>query len=224
MKSPPRVRVALVDDHAVVREGYRRLLDLEPDIEVVSDHADAGSLEAALATGHEIDLVVLDLSMPGLSGVAFLRHLRAAWPTLRVLVFTMHESVALLEQCVAAGAAGFVTKSSAPEVLVDAVRRAWRGERALSRDIQALAQQHALRRAPHHQLSPRELDVLWRLLAGLGIEEIAAQLRLTAKTVANYQALIRQKLDVSGAVDLWQYAKRHGLVEPGCVPPTSAGT
>lgn len=221
---PHRLRIALVDDHAVVREGYRRLIESEPDLEVVSDHADAQSLEGALLAGSPVELIVLDLSMPGMSGVALLRRLREGWPHLRVLVFTMHESLSLVEQCLGAGAAGYITKCSAPEVLVDAVRRAARGEIALSRDVELLSRQHALRRAPHHQLSQRENDVLWLLLAGLGLDDIAARLGLTAKTVANYQALIRQKLDVNSAVDLWQYAKRHGLVDPGCVPPAFPGS
>jgi DNA-binding NarL/FixJ family response regulator len=217
--SPRRLHIALVDDHAVVREGYRRLLETEPDMEVVSDHGHAASLEAALATGSTAELIVLDLSMPGLNGLALLRRLREGWPRLRILIFTMHESLALVEQCLDAGAAGYITKSSAPEVLVDAVRRAHRGETALSCEVEALVRQRARRRAPHHLLSPRELDVLWHLLGGRSLDEIAERLRLTPKTVSNYQALIRQKLRVSSAVDLWQYARRHGLVDPDGVGP-----
>ncbi len=225
MKSPlRRLRIALVDDHAVVREGYRRLLEFEPDLEVVSDHADGASLEAALAEGSSVELVVLDLSMPGLSGIALLRRLRERWPHLRVLVFTMHESLSLVEQCLAAGAAGYITKCSPPEVLVNGVRRAARGEVALSRDVEALSRQNSLKRAPHHLLSQREHDVLWHLLEGFGLDDIAARLGLSAKTVSNYQALIRQKLGVNSAVDLWQYAKRHGLVDPSCVPPAFPGS
>jgi DNA-binding NarL/FixJ family response regulator len=120
----------------------------------------------------------------------------------------------MIEQCLAAGAAGFVTKSSAPEVLVDAVRRAARGETALSPDVAALVAAQAQRRPPHRSLSTREFDILNQLLAGRSVDEIAQTLRLSVKTVANYQTQIRQKLGVGGAVELIRYAREHGLLSP----------
>ena len=116
---------------------------------------------------------------------------------------------AMIEQCLRAGAAGFVTKSSAPEVLVDAVRRAARGETALSPDVATIAA--APSAAPHRSLSSREFDILQQLLAGHGVDEIAQTLRLSAKTVSNYQTQIRQKLGVGSAVELLRYAREHGL-------------
>lgn len=211
------LRLSLADDHAVVRAGYRRLLELETDMAVVAEFGDADSICSALACvpTTAIDLLVLDPSMPGVSGVALLPRLRHDWPHLRVLNFTMHESLTLVEQCLAAGAAGYITKCSPPEVLVDAVRRAARGEVALSRDVEALLRQNAMGRAPHHLLSQREHEVMWHLLGNLSLDEIAARLCLSSKTVSNYQALIRQKLNVNSAAELWQYGKRHGLIEPG---------
>jgi DNA-binding NarL/FixJ family response regulator len=132
-------------------------------------------------------------------------------PALKVLVFTMHDSAATVAQCLRAGAAGFVTKSSAPEELISAVHRAWRGELALSPDVAQAAQQ-AAEPAPHLQLSTREFDVLQALLRGASVEEISLQLRLSPKTVANYQTLVRQKLGVANAVELLRYAREHGLV------------
>src|SRR5262245_28534458 len=140
------LRVCQVDDHAVVRTGYRRLIELESDLVVASEHADAESAYAALARGDAcpIDILVLDLSLPGQSGLELLRHLARRRPGLRMLVFTMHDSPATVRQCLAAGASGFVTKSSAPEVLVEALRRVARGEIALSPDIAAATGEDAM--------------------------------------------------------------------------------
>ena len=205
------LRVALADDHAVVRAGYRRLLELEPDILVVAEYGDADAAYSGLtAPGSAVDLLVLDLSMPGRSGLEMLRRLSQRLPALPVLVFTMHDGAAMVAQCLRAGAAGFVTKSSAPELLVDAVHRAARGETVLSPDV---AQQEPLHRGepPHAGLSGREFDILQQLLDGRGVDEIAQTLRLSAKTVSNYQTQIRQKLGVSSAVELLRYARENGL-------------
>lgn len=212
----PPLRVALADDHAVVRSGYRRLLELENDIAVVAEFADADAAYSALGgndpQAEPIDLLVLDLSMPGRSGLELLRRLSQRQPELAVLVFTMHDGAAMLDQCLRAGAAGFVTKSSAPEVLVDAVRRAGRGEIALSPDMAAL-QSQAQDGPPHTRLSSREFDILQQLLAGHAVEDIAQTLRLSTKTVANYQTRIRQTLGVGSAVELLRYAREHGLAD-----------
>jgi DNA-binding NarL/FixJ family response regulator len=127
-----------------------------------------------------------------------------------VLVFTMHDSPTMVEQALRAGAAGFVTKSSAPDVLVDAVRRVAAGERpVLSADVtQRAARQPALR------LAPREVEVLQLLVQGCSVEEISHRLQLSTKTVANYQTLVRQKLNAPTAIELLRVAQRHGLV-PG---------
>lgn len=209
--SPARARhrVALADDHAVVRAGYRRLLELEPDIDVVAEFADAESAYVALAQVEPcpVDLLVLDLSMPGRSGLEMLRRLGQRAPGLRVLVFTMHDSVAMMRQCREAGAVGFVTKASEPAVLIDALRRALRGEAAWPAEFDAAAHDGA----PHERLSPREFEVLQHLIAGRSVEDIAALLRLSGKTVANYQTLVRQKLGIATAVELLRYAQVHGL-------------
>ncbi|WP_066342006.1 response regulator [Azohydromonas lata] len=207
------LRIGLVDDHAVVRAGYRRLLELE-GMAVAAEFADADSAYAALSAGEDcpVDLLILDLSLPGRSGLELLRRLAVRRPDLKVLVFTMHDSAAMVSQCLRAGAAGFVTKSSAPEELIDAVHRAWRGERPLSADVAGFVESgNAV--APHLQLSTREFDVLQALLRGDSVDEISRQLRVSPKTVANYQTLIRQKLGVGNAVELLKYARENGLIE-----------
>ena len=203
------VRVLLADDHAVVREGYRRLLELHPDVVVVGECADGEAVRAALDGGLAIDVVVLDLSMPGCGGLAVLRHAREAWPHVQVLVFTMHDSPAMVAQALSAGAAGFVTKSSAPHELVDAVRRVAGGERpVLSRDVAASSDGHGARTP----LAPREFEVLQLLVQGCSVDEIGQRISLSAKTVSNYQTAIRQKLGVSTGIDLLREAQRRGWV------------
>jgi DNA-binding NarL/FixJ family response regulator len=207
-----RLRIGLVDDHAVVRTGYRRLIELEDDLVVSAEFASAEAAYAELARTDDcpLDVLVLDLSLPGQGGLELLRRLAQRRPELPVLVFTMHDNALTVGQCLAAGAAGFITKSSAPEVLVDALRRVARGEQALSEDVRAaLAQAHD--GPPHEALSLREFEILRRLAAGEGVERIAQALFLSAKTVANYQTEIRRKLGVANAVELVNYARRHGI-------------
>lgn len=210
----PGLRVALVDDHAVVRTGYRRLLELEHDIEVVAEYGEAETAYAQLvgAAGRAVQLLVLDLFLPGRSGLDLMRQLGKSRPELRALIFTMHDGVAMVDQCLKAGAAGFITKSSAPETLVDAVRRAARGETVLSADVADMLRQHEVRGAPHHQLSGREFAVLEQLLVGKDVDAIAAHLGVSTKTVWNHQSNIRHKLNVAGAMELLQYATRYGLL------------
>lgn len=207
------LRVMLVDDHAVVRAGYRRLLEDEGDVLVVSEHGDAESAYAALGitAAASADVLVLDLSMPGRSGLDMLRRARLRWPALRVLVFTMHDSPAMVAQALRAGAAGFVTKSSDPAVLVSALRRVARGDcPVLSPDIAAAATAPSAA-APHQALSGREFEVLRGLVDGLSVDQIAERLRLSSKTVSNYQTQIRQRLGVSTAVELLRYAQAHSM-------------
>jgi DNA-binding NarL/FixJ family response regulator len=208
------LHVMLVDDHAVVRAGYRRLLELEPDCVVSAEAADADAAYALLQRRDRppVDLIVLDLSMPGRSGLDLLRRIGLRWPLIRRLVFSMHDSPAMVAQALAAGADGYVTKSSAPDLLVAALRRVAAGEqRVLSPDIaDAPDQPGAL--LPHRVLSPREFEVLQGLLAGDGVDTIAERLHLSAKTVANLQTAIRQKLGVANAVELVRYARQHRLI------------
>lgn len=206
------LRIVLVDDHAAVRAGYRRLLEDEPDLQVVAEHGSGDAAYNALLAmpPGSVDLLVLDLSLPGRSGLELLRRLGMRLPALRVLVFSMHDSPALVQQCLRAGACGYITKSSAPEVLIDGLRRVARGERAFSPELQSAASQPPTT-APHERLSAREFDILQALLQGQALDDIAATLHLSAKTVANYQALIRRKLGVGNAAELLRYARTHAL-------------
>jgi DNA-binding NarL/FixJ family response regulator len=210
------VRVMLVDDHAVVRAGYRRLLADEADLVLVAEHADADAAYDALLAlpAGAVEVLVLDLSMPGRSGLDLLRRAHQRWPTLALLVFSMHDSPAMVAQALQAGAAGFITKSSEPELLVQALRRVARGETGvLSPDI-AGALRSAAAEPPHQVLSAREFDVLRGLAEGLTLDQIADRLHLSSKTVSNHQTRIRQRLGLATAVDVLRYAQEHRLFVP----------
>ena len=206
-----RLRVVLADDHAVVRTGYRRLLELEDDMDVVADFADSDAACAWFAS-HDADVLVLDLSMPGRGGLETLARVKARRPGLRVLVFSMHDSPAMVDQALRAGADGYLTKSSEPDVLIDAVRRAARGEQPLSPDV-ASARAAGAQEAAHLSLTPREFAIFRLLAAGRTVEEIAARLFLSTKTVANYQTAIRQKTGLASVLDMYRHADAHRLLD-----------
>jgi two-component system invasion response regulator UvrY len=207
------VSVLLVDDHAVVREGYSRLLERHGDIKVIGEAGDA-------ATAHSLfccldpQIVVMDISMPGTSGIEAMRRMLLYKPDARVLVFSMHEDLIFIRRALQAGAFGYITKASAPNVLVQAIRAIASGKRYLSPEI---AQKLALRefatdREAAGSLSAREFEVLRLLTQGQSIKEIAQSLGLNAKTVANHQSVIKQKLGVETAIQLLAKAGQLGLV------------
>jgi DNA-binding NarL/FixJ family response regulator len=213
MSMPPTLPVLLVDDHAVVREGYRRLLERSPDIRVVGE-AGNGADAYQLLCQHQPAVVVMDISLPDVSGIETTRRMLAREPDVRVLVFSMHEEGIFAARALQAGARGYITKASAPEILIDAVRAVARGEIFLSRDI---AQTLALRNlldgdAALKSLSTREFEILRMLVTGETLAAIAGKLGLSYKTVANHQSAIRQKLGAQTAVDLLRIAQRSGLV------------
>lgn len=207
------LRVMLVDDHAIVRQGYRRLIELEGDMQVVAEHADADAACRALEqhVAGAVDVVVLDLSMPGRSGLEALRDLRRGASAPKVLVFTMHGTAGLADQALRAGAAGFVTKASEPEVLVQAVRRVAAGEvGVLSDDIVLPPAPVGGTPAGAASLSPREFEVVQLLLEGCTTEQVGVRLGLSTKTAANYQTTIRQKLGVQTTMELLRIARERG--------------
>ena len=201
--SPDSIAVLLVDDHAVVREGYRRLLETRSNIVVVGEAA-CGTEALDLFSAVTPDVVVMDISLPGISGIETLRRMLASSPEARVLMFSMYEDAIYANRALQAGAFGYVTKASAPNVLVSAVQSVANGKKYMSPDI---AQELALRsvtaetEAPS-RLSGREFEVLRLLVKGLPVREIADTLGLTPKTVANHQSVIKQKLGAETSVQL----------------------
>jgi len=207
------ITVLLVDDHAVVREGYRRLLERQGDILVIGEAADAAKAHALFSALHP-QIVVLDITLPGTSGMEALRRMLVYRPGTRVLVFSMHEEAIFARRALQAGAFGYLTKASAPNVLVEAVHAVAQGKKYLSADI---ARKLALREAGVEQqgadkLSAREFEVLRLLAQGRSVKEIAESLGLNSKTVANHQSTIKQKLGATSALQLMLIAQRLGLV------------
>jgi len=207
------IEVLLVDDHAVVREGYRRLLEQTEDIRVL---AEAGNGEEAYRLFCELrpKVVVMDISLPRISGIEVTRRMVARDPAARILVFSMHEDVVFASRALAAGARGYIAKSAAPEVLVEAIRRIAVGQSFVDHEM---AQKLALQRVgsdpdPVSVLTEREFEVFRLLAQGQPVAEIARILNLTAKTVANHQSALRQKLGVDNAAQLVRLAARHGLI------------
>ena len=214
MAEPAAVRIVLIDDHAVVRAGYRRFLEQEPGYEVLAE-ASSGEQAYALLQRLNPDVVILDLSMPGEGGLSALRRFKLRWPRLPILVFSMHDHLAFAIQALRAGANGYVTKSSDPQQMVSAVRRVLAGELALSPDLAArLARRGAAGASqPTLGLSVREFDIFRLIASGKTHEEIAQLLSLSVKTVTNQHSLIRQKLAIDSDIELFQLAVECGAVE-----------
>jgi two-component system, NarL family, invasion response regulator UvrY len=203
----------LVDDHAVVREGYRRLIEKQTDMAVIAEAPD-GAAAYTLYKLHRPDVVVLDLTMPGRGGIEVIRHLRQWDERSRILVFTMHENVAYALQAFSAGANGYVTKSSPPALLIEAIRGVAEGRRSLSPDVsQALAIARLdENRSLLDRLTAREFDIFRMLAEAKSVGEIAKTLNLSTKTVSNYHYLIKSKLDVTTDVELVHLALRLKVV------------
>ena len=208
----PAIKVFLVDDHAVVREGYRRLLERSAGITVVGEAANAAEAYGEFQRVQP-DVVVMDISLPGASGIDALRRILAREPGAKVLMFSMHEESIFATRAFQAGALGYITKASAPEILVDAVRTVAQGKRTISPDMaQALALQAVSGGAPGlNVLSQREFEVMRLLVQGLTLNDIAQQLQLSYKTVANHQSAIRQKLNVETHAQLLKCVEHSGI-------------
>ena len=204
------IKVLLVDDHAVVRAGYKRYLELDTQIEVVGE-AENGEQAYELLSEIMADVIVMDLSMPGRGGLESIRHILQRYPEQRILVFTMHENPALVAQALRAGAKGYLTKSVSPDLIVDAIHQIMQGGQPIDADLSAAIKQSELESAPHLQLAPREFEIFRLLANGQSVDEIGQRLHIGVKTVSNYQTTIRQKLGVTTAIELHQYARQHGL-------------
>lgn len=205
--------IMLVDDHAIVREGYRSLLQKQSRLKVVAEASD-GAEAYRLFKETRPDLVVMDLTMPGFGGVEAIRRIRQWDSTARILVFTMHQNAAYAVQAIRAGAKGYVTKSSPPEALVRAAFDVLQGRIALSADIdhELALSRVAEMPAATDVLTPREFEILRMLLAERSTDDIADILHLSPKTVANTRYLIKAKLGVASDIELVLVALRQGIL------------
>jgi len=218
MTTPLRTRILLADDHDLVRAGLRMVLDLEPDLKVVAEAADGpGAIKLALKGG--IDLAILDLSMPRLTGLQAARQLKAHRPELRVLLLSMYDHERYLFEALAAGASGYVLKSSADRDLVNACRAAMRGEPFVTpAALDGIARDRIGRAARGERvdadpLTPRETEVVKLVAEGHSSKEIGEVLSISEKTVERHRANVLEKLGLKDRVALTRYAVRRGLIE-----------
>jgi two-component system, NarL family, invasion response regulator UvrY len=209
------IRILLVDDHALLREGTRQVLQGALADAVIAEAGSAEEASAQLAAA-PCDLLVLDLHLPGRSGLELLEDVRGAHPQLKVLVLSASPEEEVAIRCLRLGAAGYLTKASAASELVVATRKLLGGGRYVSTALAELMAEeiggHAPS-APHEVLSPRELQVLRLVAGGHTLREIGLALHLSEKTVATYRARIAEKLAISRIADLTRYAMKHGLTE-----------
>jgi DNA-binding NarL/FixJ family response regulator len=213
--SQKSIRVLIVDDHAIVREGYRALLAKHEELKVVGEACDAASAYQCYKDTRP-DVVIMDISMPGRGGIDAIEHIRELDAYARVLVFTMHTGAAYALQAFRAGAKGYVTKSSPPDLLVKAVRDIAEGRLAVCPEIsEALAVDRLQEeKTGLHGLSPREFEIFRMILDAKSTDEIASAFNLSRKTVANYHYAIKSKLGVDSDIELLYFGLRQGLVEP----------
>ena len=217
--TPLQTRVLLADDHAVVRAGLRMILNAEADLQVVAEVGD-GAQAVTRGLADDVDLAILDISMPRMTGLQATRELLRLKPSLRVLILSMHEGEQYLYEALKAGASGYVLKSVADRDIVEACRAAMRGEPFLYPAALSALMRDYLDRVKHGEvaaddpLTPRELEVVKLIAEGHTSEEIAATLFISQKTVEHHRAHILEKLQMRNRVELTRYAIRRGLVEP----------
>ena len=203
------IRVLLADDHEIVRDGLKRILDAAGDLQVAGEAAN-GDQALALVKENDYDLALLDMSMPGLAGIDLIKRIRIEKPKLGILVLSMHGEQQYAARALKAGASGYLTKDSAAEQLVGAIRKVAAGGVHVS--DAAAASLVSASRAPHQELTDREFEVLRLLAGGRSPTEIAAQLHLSVKTISTHKSHIQEKLGLGGTADLVRYALEHKLL------------
>jgi len=210
------IKVLLADDHSIVRAGLRRIIEDSGEMEVVAEAADG--MEAFRKAHEQLpDVAVIDISMPNWDGLEVVGRLHHEYPQLPILILTMHEEGQYVVRAMEAGAMGYITKQSAPEQLVKAIRKVHGGHRYLTEEaVEALAlrvAKGAQGRSPLDTLSMRELQVLRRLALGNTNREIARAYHISIKTVDTYRSRILKKLDLRNNADLSRFAIQNGLIE-----------
>ncbi|MGH2966907.1 MAG: response regulator [Solirubrobacterales bacterium] len=219
MPVPLKTRILLADDHALVRDGLKLVLESVPDLEVVAEAGD-GVEALRLGISEEVDLAVLDVAMPRMTGLDVARELAKQRPQIRVLMLSVHDNEQYFFEALKSGASGYVLKSEANRDLIEACRAAMRGEPFIyPAAVSALVRDYLERAAsgedvPEDPLTPRELEVIKLIAEGLTSEEIAEALIISHKTVDRHRANILEKLGMRNRVDLTRYAIKRGLVEP----------
>jgi DNA-binding NarL/FixJ family response regulator len=218
MPIPLVTRIVVADDHPIVRTGLRRVLDAEPDLAVVAE-AEDGAVAVEKALSEDVELVILDVSMPRMTGIQAAAELSKRKPGLRLLMLSMYESEQFLFEALKAGASGYVLKSNADQDIVEACRRTMRGQSFLYPSaVTTLVRDYVERGAPEGAdfdvLTARELQVLKLIAEARTSKEIAEELHISVKTVERHRANMLEKLSMSDRVELTRYAIRRGLIQP----------
>jgi DNA-binding NarL/FixJ family response regulator len=209
------INVVIADDHAIVRHGLREILNSEDDIRTVAE-ASTGQEVLDIVRADHVDVVVLDITMPGRNGLEILKELRKFYPRVAVIMLSMHPKDQYGVRVIKAGAAAYISKESAPEELVNAIRTAHRGEKYITHDLAELLAKHIERglanEEPHKLLSDREFEVLRHIASGLGLTEISKLMNLSVKTVSTYRTRIVEKTGLASNAEMTRYAIQHTLI------------
>jgi DNA-binding NarL/FixJ family response regulator len=208
-----KIKVVVVDDHEALRKGLCLLLSQYPSIDVVAEASNGEHAYEVIGLSTP-DVIVMDLNMPGMGGLEALGHIMARWPFLKVVVFSMHEEAAFVIKSIAAGAYGYVTKSDDTDELFQAIRSAAFGQRYISHSVAPKVAIHALAEEQNTltSLSPREFEIFRMLAEGNSVEKIASLLKLSPKTIANHQTILKQKLGVKSSLELIRMAIKFEII------------
>ena len=209
-----KVTIVLVDDHSVVRAGVRRLLEQEALFDVIGE-AESGEKAYHMFGALKPDVMVMDLSMPGMGGLEAIRRILMRHERARILVLTMHEDLSFANQALKLGAKGYLIKNTLGDNLVKSIQTVSRGEVFLSDEIAKKMAMQSIsgEQDPIHELSAREFEIFRLLAEGLEIDAIAKTLNISSKTVSNYQTMIKQKLNLNTPVELIRYAIKAGVIK-----------
>ncbi|WP_114811114.1 response regulator [Paraburkholderia kururiensis] len=207
------IHILIADDHAIVRGGLKQIVATTTDIVVAGEAANGAEVVEKLRTC-QVDLLLLDMTMPGISGVGLIRRVRTEQPALPILVLSIHNEAQVVSRALRAGATGYVTKDSDPEILLAAIRKLAAGGRFIDpKLVDAIVfEAHAGDAPPHEVLSDREFQVLQMLASGRSINDIADAFALSAKTISTHKMRLMQKLNLTNNAELIRYAIKHGLV------------
>ncbi len=209
------IKILIADDHAIVREGLKQILAETPDM-IVADEASNGQELIAKMEKSEVDVVLLDISMPGRNGIEVLKQLKAERPRVSVLILSMYSEEQYAMRALRAGASGYLTKESAPDELIEAIRRVSKGRKYISPSVAeklAVNLEPGTEKPPHEILSDREYQVMCMIASGKTVKEIGDELQLSVKTISTYRSRILEKLDLRNNAALTHYAIQNRLVE-----------
>jgi DNA-binding NarL/FixJ family response regulator len=209
-----KTTIALIDDHAVVRAGVRRLLEQESLFEVIGE-AESGEKAYQIFGELKPDVMVMDLSMPGMGGLEAIRRILMRHEKAKILVLSMHEDLSFANQALKLGAKGYLTKNTLADDLVKSIQTVSKGDVFLSDEIAKKMAMQSIsgNQDPIHELSAREFEIFRLLAEGLDIDAIASTLNISSKTVSNYQTMIKQKLNINSPVELIRYAIKAGVIK-----------